>query len=133
MLPNMFDAHRMLLAVGWLRGIEVPLNPAHVGSTLEYCLNLTDVTMLVTTAAGAARVRGLASGLPTLRDVVILDGEPTGTSPFRTIGRSAFLSGARPARDLEGPAYSDIAALLFTSGTTGPSKAVVTPWAVVHQ
>ena len=32
-----------------------------------------------------------------------------------------------------GPTYRDIAVVLFTSGTTGPSKAVLTPWAVMYQ
>ncbi|MGP0030487.1 MAG: AMP-binding protein [Acidimicrobiales bacterium] len=133
MLPNVFDAHRTLLAVGWLRGIEVPLNTAHVGATLEYCLNLADVTVLVTTAELAERLRDVAPALTTLHTVVVVDGEPAGPLPWRTLGRAEFLSGAVPAGGLEGPSYSDVAALLFTSGTTGPSKAVVTPWAVVYQ
>ena len=32
-----------------------------------------------------------------------------------------------------GPEYRDIHSLMFTSGTTGPSKAVITPWAVMYQ
>ena len=50
MLPNVFDAHRTLLGIGWLRGVEVPLNTAYVGSLLEYAINLSDITILVATA-----------------------------------------------------------------------------------
>ena len=31
MLPNVFDAHRTLLGIGWLRGVEVPLNTGLCG------------------------------------------------------------------------------------------------------
>ena len=55
MLPNEFDAHRTLLAIGWLRGVEVPLNTAYVGSLLEYAVNLADITILVATAEYADR------------------------------------------------------------------------------
>ena len=133
MLPNVFDAHRTLLGIGWLRGIEVPLNTAYVGSLLEYAVNLADITILVATAEYAERIREIAPRLTTLQTVVIIDGAPLAPLPFRTIERADFLAGAEPADGLEGPEYSDVTALLFTSGTTGPSKAVITPWAVIHQ
>ena len=133
MLPNVFDAHRTLLAIGWLRGIEVPLNTAYVGSLLEYSVNLADITILVATAEYADRIREIAPRLTTLQTVVIIDGAPLAPLPFRTIERADFLAGAEPAEGSAGPEYSDVTALLFTSGTTGPSKAVITPWAVVHQ
>ena len=133
MLPNVFDAHRTLLAIGWLRGVEVPLNTAYVGNLLEYAVNLSDITILVATAEFAEQLRETALRLTTLQTVVIIDGGPLAPLPFRTVERAEFLAGVQPAEGLEGPEYSDIAALLFTSGTTGPSKAVITPWAVVHQ
>jgi crotonobetaine/carnitine-CoA ligase len=133
MLPNVFDAHRTLLAIGWLRGVEVPLNTAYVGSLLEYAINLSDITILVATAEFAERLRDVAPLLTALRTLVIIDDGPLAPLPFQTVEREEFLAGAQPAQGLEGPEYSDIAALLFTSGTTGPSKAVITPWAVVHQ
>ncbi len=133
MLPNVFDAHRTMLAIGWLRGIEVPLNNALTGRLLEYALDLADVTLLVTTAEFAQRLTGIAPRLAALQTVVIIDGEPLGPLPLRVVGRTRFLADAVAAVGLEGPEYHDTASLLFTSGTTGPSKAVITPWAVVHQ
>src|SRR5690606_28510645 len=44
-----------------------------------------------------------------------------------------FLDGAEPAHDLDGPRYRDLAVVLYTSGTTGPSKPVLLPWANVYQ
>jgi crotonobetaine/carnitine-CoA ligase len=133
MLPNFFDAHRTLLGIGWLRGVEVPLNNAYTGRMLEHALITADVTFMVTTAEFAGRLVDIAASLPLLETVVIIDGPAATGLPCRVIGRHEFLDGASPATGLEGPSYHDTASLLFTSGTTGPSKAVITPWAVVHQ
>ncbi len=43
-----------------------------------------------------------------------------------------FFAGVEPASDLTGPAPSDISALFYISGTTGPSKGVMTPWAQLY-
>jgi crotonobetaine/carnitine-CoA ligase len=43
-----------------------------------------------------------------------------------------FLDGVEPAVDLDGPLYRDVSLILFTSGTTGPSKPVLVPWANVY-
>jgi crotonobetaine/carnitine-CoA ligase len=134
LLTNRFEAHRTMVALGWLQAVEVPLNTAYVGKMLQYALDLADVTVLVTEAQFVERVLAVAAELPLLRTVVVVDDDaPATTGDLRTVGRAAFLDGATPAEGLAGPAAHDIACLLFTSGTTGPSKAVITPWAVVHQ
>ncbi|MBL7500503.1 AMP-binding protein [Frankia sp. CNm7] len=43
------------------------------------------------------------------------------------------LAATEPATDFAGPDVSDVNCLLFTSGTTGPSKAVITPWGLTYQ
>jgi crotonobetaine/carnitine-CoA ligase len=68
---------------------------------------------------------------------VVVDGPPP-PSPtgFHGLAADELLAAADPAAeaaDLEGPTYRDIAAMIFTSGTTGPSKGVLTPWAVIYQ
>ena len=114
MLPNTFDAHRTMLGLGWLRTVEVPLNTAFTGRILEYSLDLADVTTVVTTPELADR----------------FDGD----QQLVVVGDADLWSDAvEPASGLDGPEYRDVQCLMFTSGTTGPSKAVVTPWAVVYQ
>jgi crotonobetaine/carnitine-CoA ligase len=122
MLPNTFDAHRVLLALAWLGTVEVPLNTAFTGRILEYSLEQADVTTVVTSAEFADRFTDFPDGsLGGARRVVVVDEADLWSDAI------AVPSG------LEGPVYRDIACLMFTSGTTGPSKAVITPWAVVHQ
>jgi crotonobetaine/carnitine-CoA ligase len=136
LLTNRFEAHRSMVALGWLCAVEVPLNTAYIGRMLHYALDLADVAVLVTEAQFLDRVVEIARDLPLLRTIVVVD-DPAPSAPsapqLRVIGIDAFLDGVTPATDLTGPEDHDIACLLFTSGTTGPSKAVITPWAVVFQ
>jgi crotonobetaine/carnitine-CoA ligase len=136
MIPNSPMAYVAWLALGWLRATEVPLNTAYTGRMLQYALALSDATALVIAAEHLDRLLAVADQLPQLRTVVVVDGPPpSGPTPFRALAADELLAAgaATDVDDLEGPAYRDIAAMIFTSGTTGPSKGVLTPWAVVHQ
>jgi carnitine-CoA ligase len=134
MLPNGPDAQRAMLGLAWLRAVECPLNTGYVGEMLRHALDLVEATVLVTTTELAARVVPIADALPALGTVVVVDGDGGGVDlPARVVGVAGLLAGVEPATGLAGPASYDVAALLFTSGTTGPSKAVRTPWPVVYQ
>ena len=134
-LPNASVAHRSMLALGWLRAVEVPLNVAYQGRMLQYALDHSDATVLVVTTELLDRVAAVSDALPKLATVAVVDG------PGRPIpggadvkGLTELLAVSGPATGLAGPDPWDIACLLFTSGTTGPSKAVISPWgAVVYQ
>ena len=118
MLSNTFDAHRVLLALAWLGAVEVPLNTAFTGRVLDYSLDLSDAVMVIADGDLADRFTG----------------ERTTVRPVVVVGETGLWSDAvEPAADLAGPEYRDVQCLMFTSGTTGPSKAVITPWAVVYQ
>jgi len=134
LLPNEFDAYFTLLGLAWVGAVEVPINTAFTGSMLRYALDHADVSVLITTTAFLDRLVPIVDQLPTLETIVVLDDpEPLGPSTVRTVGRRELLDGVAAATDLPGPEHWDVAALLFTSGTTGPSKAVRTPWAVLYQ
>jgi carnitine-CoA ligase len=124
MLPNDFDSHRTMLGLAWVGAVEVPLNGALTGRLLQYSLALAEVTTMVVAPEYADAVETVRDDLPALRHVIVLD----------EAGRAAFLSGGDAGADApDGPEYRDVHSLMFTSGTTGPSKAVVTPWAVMYQ
>ncbi len=138
MLTNRFEAHRTMVALGWLCAVEVPLNTAFLGRMLHYALELADVTVLVTESQFVDRVLAIAPELPLLHTVVVVDVDEPGfdaaPANIRLVGLAALLAGAASnATTFAGPLDRDTAALMFTSGTTGASKAVITPWAVVYQ
>ena len=74
LLPPGFLGHRALLALGWLRAVEVPLNTAYVGAMLRHALALSEASVLLTTESFWERVSPLLGGLSALRTVVFVDG-----------------------------------------------------------
>ena len=127
MLPNTFDAHLTMLALAWLRVVEVPLNVAFTGRMLAYALDHADVTTLVVAPEFRDAVAAVESDVPGLARIVELD-DATCASLDKGVD-----AGAADTLVLIGPEYRDVHSLMFTSGTTGPSKAVITPWAVMFQ
>jgi crotonobetaine/carnitine-CoA ligase len=134
-LPNQFDSYRLLLALAWLKAVEVPVNAAYTGRILEYALSHADAEVLVTNGDFASLVAPLTSRLPRLETVVVLDGPASAVDldGVRLVDRDTLLHGAEAVTDLPGPDCWDLAALLYTSGTTGPSKAVRMPWGAIYQ
>ncbi len=133
LLPNILEAHRTMLALGWLRAVEVPLNTAYVGEILRHALTLSEATTLVTTRALLPQVNAIANELPMLRTVLLVDGPEEVEGPLPTVSLPAELAATTAESDFEGPEVTDVSTLMFTSGTTGPSKAVITPWGLTYQ
>src|SRR5207244_363357 len=89
MLPNTFDAHFTMLALGWLNVVEVPLNVAFTGRMLSYALDHADATTLIVAPEFGDAVAAVASDLDGLRRVITLD------DATRTDLDAASLDGAR--------------------------------------
>lgn len=133
MLPTSIDAVSAWLGLAWLRAWEVPVNTAYVGRMLHYLLEHSQSKVLVTAAAYLERLGCVAGELTNLQTVVVCDRHDVRIDlPFRVVGRHEFLADAAPATDLAGPGPADIATVMYTSGTTGPSKGVLVPWAQLH-
>jgi len=121
MLPN--SQHFLTIWVGLLKGgiVEVPVHPANKGMVLQHQLIQAGVCLLFTDADGFARLLALEP-VPCLKRVVILGGsDALGPSPYEVIPFQSFLDlgDAFVAPDID---FTDVASVLFTSGTTGPSK-----------
>ena len=132
MLPNSFNAVAAWLGTGWIRGYEVPLNTGFRGELLTYFLTYAGMSVAVISAQFADRFVEVADNAPELRTVVVIDHDDR--EPLPKIGSATVLSGeeflrdAVPATDLPTPMPWDVQSITYTSGTTGPSKGVVTPW-----
>ncbi len=130
MLPNDLTSVLSWLGCGWIRAIEAPLNTMYKGNWLVHAFNLTEASLAVVHEQYLAAVIESADELTFLKTVVVVggdDSEMTASVPFTLVSLSLFLDGA-DSKPQEGPNIWDISALLFTSGTTGPSKAVMMPW-----
>jgi carnitine-CoA ligase len=125
LLDNSLDAVLVWLGANLLGAVEVPVNTAYRGEFLRHQLADAGAAVVVSEAALAGRVSEVAAGLPALCHLVVRgdDGEPPGV-PGASVHRLADLAGAGavpPSLDAA-VSPSDLAMLVYTSGTTGPSK-----------
>jgi carnitine-CoA ligase len=112
------------LACGWLGAVLVPINTASRGPQLAHMLGNADPLLLIAEPAQFEHLRAVDPGLETLARVWCLDGEGEGELYGRPIepmpgpGEPVEPHAAQPG---------DTLAILYTSGTTGPSKGVECP------
>ncbi|HEX4195859.1 MAG TPA: AMP-binding protein [Caulobacteraceae bacterium] len=123
---------------GWLGlvsigAVEAPLNTDYRGALLSHALNTTEATTMVLDAQYLDRVIEVAAELPHLKRLILLNLEqPAANLPFECVPAAAFLGSDAPEPGRFEASPWDIAAILFTSGTTGPSKAVQLPWRQIY-
>lgn len=119
MTDNRLETVELLLACSWIGAIFVPFNPALRGQALEHQLTLAEPALLVVDDAAHSVLESDHSyalkRLDSTRVIGWADIALPGTIP-KALDKPA---------DAVGP--SSVAALLWTSGTTGPSKAVMIP------
>jgi len=119
------------LGAARIGAVSAAVNAANKGDYLRHALAISSAKVVVTdTAERCARVLEVAGELDTLQTVLADDPIEAGASGPAVTSTQTLLasaSEANPAGEL-GFSPTDTAALFFTSGTTGPSKAVATSW-----
>ncbi|WP_049899062.1 AMP-binding protein [Halococcus agarilyticus] len=133
MLPNSPEYVYLWFALSKIGAVEVPVNTSYKRDTLTHVANLTEAAFGVFHESYASRVLDVESSLDHLTDVVLLgDGPPDGGADASIeFGRYRDLStddDSKPEADI---ACNDVASIIMTSGTTGPSKAIQKTYA--HQ
>lgn len=117
------------IALTRLGAVSVPINSNASGGMLAYYLNFSDALAVISTPEFASRVFDIENELEKVRTVIVVGERPLpGTARLASI---AF-SESDTAVDADIPdlaKFSDLAFILFTSGTTGPSKGVIFPQA----
>jgi crotonobetaine/carnitine-CoA ligase len=108
-----------------LGAVEAPFNPFHKGSILEYLINYSDAEILVISSSFIDEIRSVEDSIKKVSKIIV-EGKFEG-KPFKNIRALPFASllqeDAGPLT--EDVKYDDTMALMFTSGTTGPSKGVL--------
>ena len=129
MLPNGPEFMWLIWGLGKIGAVAVPLNTAAKGELLRYFLEQSDSTWVVVHAEFAQRVSEVTSGMSTLRGVIHVGAQETPNfgSGLAQIDLSELDRGAEHAPPVDAVKASDLHLIMYTSGTTGPSKGVMCP------
>jgi malonyl-CoA/methylmalonyl-CoA synthetase len=109
--PQNIGLYLASLQVG---AIFLPMNPAYTEPEVQFFLDDAEPAVFVTSAAKATALKALI-GKGALRDIFTLEADGSGSLVDQAAQRA-------PVHDIAERASDDIAAILYTSGTTGRSK-----------
>ncbi|MFZ1164375.1 AMP-binding protein [Mycobacterium sp.] len=123
------------LGLASLGAIEAATNSEFRGRMLAYAINNCQPELLVVAAQYLPFVDAVATELTTVKRVLVVDddGQHYGPTELCVVTVETLQPDIEAARSqLTEPGPHDIACITYTSGTTGPSKAVRLPWGQIH-
>ena len=125
----MFDGKEAILtffALNYLGAVFVPLNTAFKGTVLEHTLNLSDAEILVAHTQLLERLGEVAC--PKLNQIISL-GDGSVPQGYQGTAWSTVSEASAAPPELDRPIEPwDTQSIIFTSGTTGPSKGVLSSY-----
>lgn len=127
-LPNCPEYPFLWFGLSKIGTVEVPLNTAHKGDLLKYMLTKSDVRMLVMDSQYFDRVQPVLGDVPGIESVLVLDKTGKGLSDLDkpVIPWEKIIDNNGQYKPVE-VKWSDPYGIMFTSGTTGPSKGALMP------
>ena len=131
-LPNCPEFFGVVWGLGKIGAVAVPLNTAAKGDMLRYFIDQSDATCVVVDDEWVDRVAAIAGALPKVESYVyrgpkaVVDcGLGSAAVPVRALRELESADASRPP--LERVLHDDLHLIMYTSGTTGPSKGVMCP------
>lgn len=129
MLPNCAEIVYVVFALARLGAVAVPVNTAYRGEMLRHVLASSDSSMLIIDEGYLDRLAPLSGKLPAISRVVVRPHDPAAMgwdSLSAHLGRPVTgmpdLLSYGDEEPRAGVGFADLQAIMYTSGTTGPSK-----------
>lgn len=124
--PNSAALCRAWFGANYAGAALAPINTSFRGRLLEHAVNKTGAKIAIIHPDLAPRLAGLS--LPALERVILTAPGPNALDLPQAIEPPSALNGDAREAILADPQPWDTPVIIFTSGTTGPSKAVVTSY-----
>ena len=129
-MPNVVEFILVWLGLGKTGAIQVPVNTALRGNLLTHIINDSAARTMIVAAGFLDRIGEIAGDLEHLERLIIFDTTGAQSTLPRALSHLERIDFPRlldaedtPPDDL--PRYHDLKAVMYTSGTTGPSKGVM--------
>jgi crotonobetaine/carnitine-CoA ligase len=129
MLPNCPDIVYLIFALARLGAVAVPINIDYRGELLRHVLDGSDSSMLIIDAPYAERLPAVADRLPGLGKVIVRASTRLDGLGKPAVDMSTLLDHGGEAVSVP-VSFADMQAIMYTSGTTGPSKGAMVPHAL---
>ncbi len=134
MLPNCPEFVYVIFALARLGAVAVPINLDYKGDLLAHVLNTSDAVMLVVDEPCLERFAEIEKRSPRVARLVVRWRGATKGPAMKGLAAPALALSALFDHGDEVPRvavrFSDLQAIMYTSGTTGPSKGVMVPHAL---
>lgn len=132
-LPNGADLLQAWLGCNYLGAVFVPLNTDFRGSILAHALRECDAQLMLLHPQLAGRINDIGDAAPAR---LVLCGKKAGGSSDVEHDNAIHLEQLPRSADVVPPAAElatwDLEMVIFTSGTTGPSKGVLCPYGHIY-
>lgn len=120
MMDNCVEFLFSIFAIGKLGAVAVPINTASKGRLLEYFLTHSKSSALILEAKYIERFTEVRPAVASIRLTVVLGGNSGTLDGSTDFGQLCEEDADPPSTRVQ---FKDLALLMYTSGTTGPSKA----------
>lgn len=131
MLANSHLSVHAWLAINFLNAVDVSINTGYKGNTLEHALNIVNSKTIITTENYLPTIIKSVAYTPALEKIIVLDAQCQTTHQINCPATVIYLEDISLTDESELLNSSaepwDIASIIFTSGTSGPAKAVQMP------
>ena len=126
-LPNGPDIVVAWFAINYIGAVYVPVNIHYRGALLKHALDLSGATLAIVHGDLVERLSDLE--FDSLRRVIVIGGNPVGVSHVELLDAEVLSPASIGDLSLAQPIEPwDVQSIIFTSGTTGPSKGVLSSY-----